>query len=186
MNHLPEIQENLSDLSLTAGSSGTQFNITLNDQETSAENLHITASSSMPELLDIQISGSGNTRTITLTPHENTTGKTEITLFVDDGAQRSQQSFNVTVSDAALTSADGLMIFNRTFKKDTGDTVSLSSNNQPVNIVVDQIPAGVTGRWEREWQLTLNDINTNGGNLAFTLILVMPVTMAISTIIMCF
>jgi hypothetical protein len=168
MNHLPEIQENLSDLSLTAGSSGTQFNITLNDQETSAENLHITASSSMPELLDIQISGSGNTRTITLTPHENTTGKAEITLFVDDGAQRSQQSFNVTVSDAALTSADGLMIFNRTFKKDTGDTVSLSSNNQPVNIVVDQIPAGVTGRWEREWQLTLNDINTNGGNLAFT------------------
>ncbi|KPA09621.1 hypothetical protein MHK_010176 [Candidatus Magnetomorum sp. HK-1] len=168
MNHLPEIQENLSDLSLTAGSSGTQFNITLNDQETRAENLHITASSSMPELLDIQISGSGNTRTITLTPHENTTGKTEITLFVDDGAQRSQQSFNVTVSDAALTSADGLMIFNRTFKKDTGDTVSLSSNNQPVNIVVDQIPAGVTGRWEREWQLTLNDINTNGGNLAFT------------------
>ncbi|ETR72034.1 MAG: hypothetical protein OMM_02025 [Candidatus Magnetoglobus multicellularis str. Araruama] len=167
INHIPEILETISDFSLTAGDAATNFNITLNDLETSADAISISASSSLPLLVDIQITGSGNNRTVSLTPADNMTGETEITLYINDGMQISKRTFVVTVQASSLTDSGGLSVKNRTFLKDLGDNITLTDNAQGVDIVVDNIPAGVTGRLNREWQINMTDINDNGGQLAF-------------------
>jgi hypothetical protein len=117
INHIPEILETISDFSLTAGDAATNFNITLNDLETPADAISISASSSLPLLVDIQINGSGNNRTVSLTPADNMTGETEITLYINDGMQISKRTFVVTVQASSLTDSGGLSVKNRTLQK---------------------------------------------------------------------
>ncbi len=77
--------------------------ITIGDNETNANSLALTASSSNITLIDnagIVLSGSGTSRTITLTPKSNQTGTATITLTISDGSLSRQTSFLLTVNSA--------------------------------------------------------------------------------------
>jgi hypothetical protein len=77
---------------------------TIGDQETAASNLVISATSSNLTLVPVPnviFSGSGNNRTVTVTPAANQFGTSLITVTLDDGASSNHfasQSFLVTVN----------------------------------------------------------------------------------------
>ncbi len=75
----------------------------VNDIQTPAANLIVTASSSNPALIsagDFTLGGSGNNRTIILKPRPNAVGSTVITLSVRDGELRTtSDSFTFTVTN---------------------------------------------------------------------------------------
>ncbi len=73
---------------------------TVNDVETAASNLALTATSSNTELLpvaNITLSGSGSARSITMAPVGNAHGTSNITLSVSDGNLKTNVSFLLTV-----------------------------------------------------------------------------------------
>jgi hypothetical protein len=74
---------------------------TVADQETDAASLLVTAISSNPTLLpngNIVITGSGATRTASITPAPGQYGSANITVTVNDGAVSASQSFTLTVT----------------------------------------------------------------------------------------
>jgi hypothetical protein len=71
------------------------------DKETSASTLILTKSSSNPSLIpesNIVIEGSGENRTVTITPAANQSGSAEITITVDDGEDDVFDVFNLIVN----------------------------------------------------------------------------------------
>ena len=78
---------------------------TIGDQETPASSLTLSGSSSNPTLIpnaNIVFGGSGNNRTVTLTPAPGKGGTANITIRVNDGTDSSSSTFAVTV--IAITS----------------------------------------------------------------------------------
>jgi hypothetical protein len=74
---------------------------TIGDQETSAADLIVTASSSDSSLVpaaNITLSGTGASRTISVQPLPDRNGVVTITVTVDDGEQTTQESFQLTVT----------------------------------------------------------------------------------------
>jgi len=87
----------------TGSFANTAPTITIGDGETSATSLPVSASSANAALVpngNIVLSGSGASRTVTLTPALNQTGTTTITLTVTDGNLTASDSFVLTVSAA--------------------------------------------------------------------------------------
>lgn len=78
------------------------FNFTVNDVETAAGALTVTATSNSQSLVrdaDIVIGGTGQNRTISLTPAPNANGgPATITVTVSDGATTTTQTFDVTIT----------------------------------------------------------------------------------------
>lgn len=73
---------------------------TVNDLETPAASLTVTAASSNPTLIPtnrITLGGTGNARTVTLRPVLNQSGSASITLTVRDGGLAANTTFNFTV-----------------------------------------------------------------------------------------
>jgi PKD repeat protein len=58
----------------------------------------------------------------------------------------------------------GLIIKDKTFLKETEDYISAWHNGVLPAWTTSNMPAGFKG-WEKVWQLNVNDINTNGGNV---------------------
>jgi hypothetical protein len=101
-NEIPTIS-NVDDLSTEANTSFA-LEVELQDVETDADDLILTASSGDVDLINtFDISSTGSTRTINITPETNALGSTLITLFVEDEAGAiSQSTFNVNVIDTPI------------------------------------------------------------------------------------
>ena len=83
--------------------SSSAIAFTVGDSETAAASLPVSASSANAALVpngNIVLSGSGASRTVTLTPALNQTGTTTITLTVTDGNLTASDTFVLTVSAA--------------------------------------------------------------------------------------
>ena len=76
--------------------------ISIADQETSAAELNVIVGTDSPNVFPsdgIVLSGTGATRTLTLTPREAATGVTTVAVLVTDGSNASAtQTFRVTVN----------------------------------------------------------------------------------------
>ncbi|MEQ1752349.1 MAG: PA14 domain-containing protein, partial [Prosthecobacter sp.] len=109
-NTAPTIS-NVIDTEISEDSANSVIAFTVGDSETAASSLPVSVSSSNNLLLpnaNITLSGTGSSRTVTLTPVLNQTGTATITLSVTDGALSASDTFMVTVlgvNDAPTISA---------------------------------------------------------------------------------
>jgi hypothetical protein len=120
----------------------------VNDAQTAAANLTVTASSSNTTLVpnaSIVLGGSGTNRTVKVTPAANQTGTATITLRVSDGTLTASRTFTVTVSGTTTTPTN------------TAPTIS-SIPNQTV----------VRGRSTGPLPFTIGDVETPAANLTVT------------------
>jgi len=86
---------------ITVGSSTPALPFTVQDAETPATNLTVTANSSNPTLVPasgVVLGGSGTNRTVTITPAAGQTGTTTIALMVCDPTLCTTTTFEVTVN----------------------------------------------------------------------------------------
>jgi uncharacterized repeat protein (TIGR01451 family) len=77
------------------------LNFTIGDVETAATSLNVAAASSNPALIpnaNIQLSGSGSNRLVTVRPTTNQSGSATITITVSDGVSTANDMFLVTVN----------------------------------------------------------------------------------------
>jgi hypothetical protein len=98
LSNLPPTINFIDDLTINEDTSGT-VTLTLSDDQSA--NLTVTATSSNPALIPasrIVITGSGNTRTVTLTPVAHASGTAIINFTVSDGRASSSQGFVLTVN----------------------------------------------------------------------------------------
>ncbi len=106
-NGAPTVTD-IDNITVAAGQSSAPLAFTVGDSETPAGMLAVTISSSNPTLLPdagIQLSGSGASRFVRVTPVPGLTGTATVTLTVSDGGATARTSFVVTVtaSDEAPT-----------------------------------------------------------------------------------
>ena len=95
---------NITNQSTTVNIPTAVIPLTINDAETAASNLVLSASSSDPALVpanNFVFGGSGTNRTLTVTPAQ--VGTATITVTVSDGILTASKLFNLTVNPAALT-----------------------------------------------------------------------------------
>jgi hypothetical protein len=86
--------------SVVSGRTTGQLPFTVNDAETAAGSLAVTATSSNPTLAPasaIVLAGSGSSRTVSVTPAAGQTGTATITLSVSDGSLTASTSFTLSV-----------------------------------------------------------------------------------------
>ena len=98
-NAIPDISSVL-DHTINQDSVLGALSFTVDDQETSADQLVVTASSSATGLISnsgLDLGGNGADRTITLTPRPGQFGQATITLTVSDGTDEATSAFEVTV-----------------------------------------------------------------------------------------
>ncbi|MBF0450343.1 MAG: cadherin domain-containing protein [Candidatus Magnetomorum sp.] len=135
-----------------------QIPFTISDMETPADYLLVSASSSNTDLIpngNIQISGTGSSRTIQVTPAENMYGIATITIEVSDGFAVVSDTFTVRV-------------------KDVNDPPDISD-------ILDQITDEDTPT--APIQFVVSDMETPGSNLVVTASTSDPTKVAVSTIL---
>lgn len=105
-NDAPTISD-LADQAIAEDTATPELAVVVGDAETAADALVLTKSSSDTLLVpaaNIVLSGSGNGRTVRVTPAPNQSGVATITLTVSDGTQTAIDSFVLTVAaDAPIT-----------------------------------------------------------------------------------
>lgn len=134
----PPTISNINNLTMGLGNEISPITFTISDQETNANDLVITAVSDNNTLLDSQniiISGSGENRTLNITPTANQTGTTTVSLTVSDGELNSVETFDlnireITPNQANLTIQDGDKSLN--FAGGGNDILDLSNQNSSV------------------------------------------------------
>ncbi|MBA1333283.1 hypothetical protein QQ73_20285, partial [Candidatus Endoriftia persephone str. Guaymas] len=105
----------IADLSMDEDQAPISIAFTIGDVETATADLYVTAASSNPQLFpaaNLQLSGSGASRKITLTPAANASGAATVTIAVTDGDNgRTIESFNVNIApinDAPVANGQSL------------------------------------------------------------------------------
>jgi hypothetical protein len=91
----------VSDRSTTEGNPVGPISFTVGDVETSAGSLTVSGSSSNTTLVpnaNVDLGGSGSSRTVTVTPADGQTGSATITLTVGDGTASATETFVLTVT----------------------------------------------------------------------------------------
>jgi len=102
VNDLPTIG-NINNQTISYNSTTGVLAFTINDPETAASALVVTAGSSDTDLVpqaNILLGGSSNSRTVSVTPAANMGGSSIITLYVSDGTATSERAFTLFVSAA--------------------------------------------------------------------------------------
>jgi hypothetical protein len=100
VNDPPTISD-IPNQSVQAGSSTGSIAFTVDDPDTAVANLTLSAGSSNANLIPqnaITFGGSGNSRTINVTPAAGGSGTATVTVTVSDGSLSATDSFTVTVS----------------------------------------------------------------------------------------
>ncbi|QDU30868.1 hypothetical protein ETAA8_60170 [Anatilimnocola aggregata] len=115
--------------------------VSVNDAETAAAALVVTATSSNQTLVpngSIAVGGSGTARTLVITPAANLSGTSTITVTVSDGTTTSSQSFLLTVN--AVNDAPTIQpISDLTLNQDTASspfTITLADLETPNGLTV--------------------------------------------------
>ncbi len=100
VNDAPTIAA-MADLAVNEDTATSALAVTIDDVETAAASLLLSGTSSNQTLLpnaNIVFGGSGNNRTVTLTPAANQFGTATVTLTVSDGALTATRTFVLTVN----------------------------------------------------------------------------------------
>ncbi len=106
-NASPPVISSIGDITIPENGTSSTLNFSVNDAETSPNNLVVTATSSNTTVVpntddNIILSGAGTNRAIRIRPALNQTGTTVITVRVtDDDSESSTTSFVVTVFDSS-------------------------------------------------------------------------------------
>ncbi|MDN5203135.1 T9SS type A sorting domain-containing protein [Fulvivirgaceae bacterium BMA10] len=120
----------ISDQTIDENTSTGAIDFTIGDQETSTDQLTVTASSSNNTLIasaDISLSGSGTDREVTATPKTDQFGTADITITVSDGELQAQSTFTLTVNEIPNTAPTISIISNQTIDKNAStDPVSFT------------------------------------------------------------
>lgn len=101
-NFRPEVSW-IADMRTTPGTAVSSIPFTVNDVETAATSLTVTAASSNPALLPVSgitFGGSGASRTVSLAPVSGQSGLSTVTLAVSDGTSSCATAFTLTVAAA--------------------------------------------------------------------------------------
>lgn len=138
VNDVPTITS-ISNQTISEDSSTGSIAFTVDDEETAAASLTVTAISNNTGLVpssNIALSGTGANRTVVVTPSPNQSGSATVTLTVSDGESSADESFVLTVNsvnDAPTITA----VSDQTIDEDSvtnslsftiGDTETLASN----------------------------------------------------------
>jgi hypothetical protein len=100
VNDAPTISDTTNRTTLEDTGTGP-IAFTVNDVDSTADSLTLTAASSNPTRVpvgNIVFGGSGTNRTVTVTPGTNQTGSATVTITVSDGALTASDSFSLTIS----------------------------------------------------------------------------------------
>jgi uncharacterized repeat protein (TIGR01451 family)/CSLREA domain-containing protein len=100
LNHPPQISP-IADQETKINTIITKIPFTITDAETPATDLILTVTSSDQEIIpdsNLLIGGSGENRTLTIIPAQDTSGTSTITVFVYDGISSSDVYFNVSIT----------------------------------------------------------------------------------------
>ncbi|HKL07123.1 MAG TPA: Ig-like domain-containing protein, partial [Bacteroidales bacterium] len=164
----PPAISSIEDQFMCTNSNTTPINFTVNDNETPAEDLEVTAFSAFPDLVPhsgIVIGGTGTDRSVSVTPVPNKSGKAIVYVMVDDGFSQVIEEFAVTVSpnlefngDTIVCLGDDLWLMAEEVGADSyewkyGETVVSTER------VLEQ-PAPV---YVGEWSLTITKTIDDGG-----------------------
>jgi hypothetical protein len=128
-NTAPTIS-NITDRSVTVGTSTGAVAFTIGDTQTAPANLTVTGTSSNTVLVptaNIVFGGSGANRTVTVTPAAGQVGTATITVAVSDGLLSTTDTFVLTVTPAANTAPTISNIANVTINEDGAtDTITFT------------------------------------------------------------
>ncbi len=105
VNDVPTLSS-VEDQRLPAGGSTGELVFTVDDVETAADSLTVTATSSNADLVPndpshLVLGGTGSTRTLSVIPVASASGTTLITLWVSDGSDAASTTFTVDVARPA-------------------------------------------------------------------------------------
>src|SRR5439155_6090 len=118
VNNTPPTITGIADQTINEDTSTAALGFTVGDAETAPGSLALSKGSSNPVLVPISnivFGGSGNNRTVTVTPAANQTGVATITVTVNDGQYSANTSFVLSVSaqftgTKAFTNATAIII----------------------------------------------------------------------------
>jgi hypothetical protein len=120
------------------------LSFTINDVDNDPATLQLTATSSDTGVIPnskVVLGGSGKNRTVTVSPADNLSGKSTITISVSDGALQASTSFTVTVNsvnDAPVNSVPGL----QSTTEDNSDEPLVFSATNSNRITISDVDAG--------------------------------------------
>ena len=123
----PPVLTKPNDQNISANVSSAAIGFSIVDQETAANNLTVSATSSNTALLPasgIALGGSGANRTITLTPNNDLTGDVQITLAVVDAD-------GAAATDTFSVSIIAQQVF---FSQLVRDQFEKSANDEPIGL----------------------------------------------------
>ncbi len=155
----------LSNVTINEDTATSSIGFTVGDAETSVSSLVVTASSSNTTLVPntngaLNLSGSGASRTLVVTPAANRFGSATITVTVSDGAQTASRTFTLTVtavndgpsvtrSPASGTIANGLTAHTTVTITDidtAGSALALTTSSSNTTVLPNaNVAVGVTG-----------------------------------------
>jgi len=118
----PPIISNIDDYEIDVNMSIEGIAFTVDDDNTSPEQLQVTAESSNHNLVGIEnmkIEGLGSDKTITINPKADQFGKTVITITVSDGQHEASADFRLTVKSPRDEYAFNLINYPNPFKENT-------------------------------------------------------------------
>ncbi len=172
---------------------------TVSDPDTSAANLAVSATSGNSTLVpngNIALGGSGNTRTLTITPAPNQFGSATITIAATDGSQSASTSFTLTVSSVndapaissipnatipAGTSSGPLAFTVSDLETPAGNLTLLASSSNPALLPNAGIAFGGTGA---NRTVTLNPVAGQAGTATVTVSLSDGATTVLRTLVL--
>ena len=155
-NTLPTISA-VAAQSIVPNTATAALAFTVNDAETPAASLSVTAASSnitLVPIANVVLGGSGTNRSVQVTPAANQTGSTTITLTVSDGVLTAACSFVVTVAAPSASKAISINVgYNGTLA--AGDSAGVvpaacwnelsGANNPSSSALVDESGGAVSG-----------------------------------------
>jgi Concanavalin A-like lectin/glucanases superfamily len=123
----PPTISNIADRSIPANSHTGDIPFTVNDAETSAGSLSVTATSTNTTLVpnaNLLLGGSSGARTLRVTPVANLTGVTLITVTVSDGVFSTNDTFLLTVTNAPPPPPSGTNLLISRWQFDEPDSLT--------------------------------------------------------------
>jgi glucose/arabinose dehydrogenase len=132
VNDPPTISD-LTDRTVNEDTPTPALAFTVSDLETPAGSLNVTGNSSNPALVpnaNLVFGGSGNNRTLTVTPAANQSGTATITVTVSDGGLSASDTFVLTVTP--VNDAPTLSVF-------TDRTISMDTTLGPLDFMVGDV-----------------------------------------------